>query len=85
MTTFQTGLLVSLVSAAGPVSWTPIAVDGADLPESQRRLESTVQAVTIGQTRDFTFFPSAPGEYRLLFQTHLGDQIRVTIPVHVVP
>jgi len=85
MTTFQTGLIVSLVSAAGPVSWTPIAVDGADLPGPQRRPETAVQAVTIGQTRDFTFFPSAPGEYRLLFQTYLGDQIRVTVPVHVVP
>lgn len=87
MTTFDTGAVVSLVSATGgiPMAWVPIASDGADLAASRQRYEPAVQAITIGETRDFTFLPPrAPGEYRLLFWQDPGGKVRVTIPIHVV-
>lgn len=84
MTTFGTGVIVSLVSGAGPAAWTPIALDGADLPAAQCRSKPAVQSLTVGQTRDFTFEPRAPGEYQLMFWGFPGDKVRVTIPVHVV-
>jgi manganese oxidase len=83
-TTFAADAVVSLVTAAGPAVWVPIASDGADLPASRQRPEPAVQTITIGETRDFTFEPHAPGEYRLMFWGFPGDSVRVTIPVHVV-
>jgi len=84
MTTFGTGIIVSLVSATGTATWVPMALDSADLPAAQRRSESAVQSITIGETRDFTIEPRGPGEYQLLVWGFPGDQVRVTLPVHVV-
>jgi FtsP/CotA-like multicopper oxidase with cupredoxin domain len=84
ITTFGADVLTSLVSVSGPAQWVPIALDGADLPANQRVPESAVQTVTIGETRDFSFKPPAPGDYRLLFYGYPGDQVRATLPIHVV-
>jgi FtsP/CotA-like multicopper oxidase with cupredoxin domain len=84
MTTFTPDLIVSLASAKGTAMWTPIARDGADIPASHRTSRTAVQTVTIGQTRDYTFTAPAPGEYQLLFWGFAGDQVRATLPIHVV-
>ena len=75
MTTFHPDLVVSLASAHGTATWTPIARDGADIPTSHRTPRTAVQTLTIGQTRDYIFTAPAPGEYRLLF---LGIRRRQT-------
>jgi manganese oxidase len=41
-----------------PVQWTPLAKDGADLPQSQRRGREARQLVTVGETYDFEIQPS---------------------------
>lgn len=84
MTTFHPDLIVSLASVNGTATWTPIARDGYDIPASHRTARTAVQTITIGQTRDYTFTAPAPGEYRLLFWGFAGDQLRATLPVHVV-
>ncbi|WP_145978956.1 multicopper oxidase domain-containing protein [Gemmatimonas phototrophica] len=45
--------------------WTRHAKDAVDLPEAQRISVPARQAVSIGETYDVLFSPSAPGEYRL--------------------
>jgi len=58
MTTFWTNAMLSLSSSGRTIAWTPVAVDGADLPLARRSSEPAVDTVTIGQTRDFTFVPA---------------------------
>lgn len=84
MTTFDPDVIVSLASANGTATWTPIARDGADIPASHQTARPAVQTITIGQTRDYTFTAPAPGEYRLMFWGFAGDRVRVTLPIHVI-
>jgi len=61
----QWPLYVSLLLNDKPVSWKAIAKDGLDLPEHQSRLlPADKQLVTVGETRDFYFTPTQPGEYK---------------------
>jgi len=57
MTTFWTNATLSLSSGGKTVAWTPVAVDGADIPLARRASQAAVDTITIGQTRDFTFVP----------------------------
>jgi FtsP/CotA-like multicopper oxidase with cupredoxin domain len=45
--------------------WLPVAKDGADLPPAQRVAKRALQLVDVGETYDFEFSPTAPGEYVL--------------------
>jgi FtsP/CotA-like multicopper oxidase with cupredoxin domain len=60
------GFAVWLNSPAGYEQWTPVAQDGADLPESyQVPVMAQRQQVTVGQTFDFLWTPQRPGVYWL--------------------
>jgi FtsP/CotA-like multicopper oxidase with cupredoxin domain len=48
-----------------PVIWHAVAKDGADLPPSLAVSGAARTAVSVGETRDFTFMPADTGEYRL--------------------
>jgi manganese oxidase len=47
-----------LTDGFAPVQWMPLAKDGADLPESQRRHREARQLVTVGETYDFEIQPT---------------------------
>jgi FtsP/CotA-like multicopper oxidase with cupredoxin domain len=57
LTTFWTNAMISISSGGRTIAWQPLAVDGAELPLARRTLQSAVDTVTIGQTRDYTFTP----------------------------
>ncbi len=57
--------VVSIRSEGGAVQWTPVAKDGADLPPSQTTKRPARQVISVGETYDFEFEPTAPGELRL--------------------
>lgn len=62
----NSGFAVWLNSPAGFESWTPVAQDGADLPESLRvPVAAQRQIVSVGETFDFLWTPSSPGIYWL--------------------
>ena len=47
-----------------PVSWKPLAKDGADLPSYQQTIRPALnQPISVGQTLDFEFTPDKAGEY----------------------
>ena len=74
-------VFVTLTDAAGPVPWRALAKDGADLPLHQR---VSVKRVPMGpgETADFTYSPSAPGDLVLDVSTQTGGwSIRVPITV----
>lgn len=57
----------SILHNGEPVTWKPLAKDGADLPSWQQKIRPALgQSVSIGQTLDFGFTPEEPGDY--LFQ-----------------
>jgi hypothetical protein len=47
-----------LTDGFAPVQWTPLAKDGADLPQSQRRRREARQLVSVGETYDFQIQPT---------------------------
>jgi FtsP/CotA-like multicopper oxidase with cupredoxin domain len=47
------------------VAWRALAKDGADLPPAQATRQPAAQTIAVGETFDFAFTPSAPGEYVL--------------------
>jgi manganese oxidase len=57
VTTFWTNEVVSISSQGRVVQWLPIAVDGAEIRAARRSLQSAVDTVTVGQTRDYEFTP----------------------------
>ena len=71
-------VLFSILSDSSFASWRPIAVDGADLPASQRMLRSASLLTGPGMTADFEFTPITAGDLRLEIKTMLAGWI---IPV----
>lgn len=57
--------VVSLLDGDAPVSWLPIAKDGADLPAARRIERPARQTIGVGETYDFQFTPAAPGTLRM--------------------
>ncbi|MFN2419778.1 MAG: hypothetical protein ABR527_00110, partial [Gemmatimonadota bacterium] len=58
----------SLLAGERPVSWRPIAKDGASLPASQQVARPAQQRIGVGETYDFEFRPEEPGKLRLEFR-----------------
>lgn len=54
-----------LVRDGGLEPWTPHAKDGRDLPPYLRRSTAAEQMISIGETYDFLYTPTAPGEVAL--------------------
>ena len=84
MTTFWTNAIVSLSAANRTLQWRPLAIDGMHLSPTHQVPESAVETLTIGETRDYTFTPKAPGEVRLQFLPDATVPNPVTVPIHVV-
>jgi FtsP/CotA-like multicopper oxidase with cupredoxin domain len=64
--------LVRLVSGDQPVEWRNIAKDGADLPLQQIVNTKEPLSIAVGETRDFEFRPTAPGDLRVELRMPIG-------------
>ena len=71
-------VIFSLVANSAIVNWRPVAVDGADLPLSQRTPRPAWIVTGPGQTADVEITPDAPGDLRLEVKTVVAGWI---IPV----
>jgi FtsP/CotA-like multicopper oxidase with cupredoxin domain len=69
------GVTLSIIKDGKPVEWDLLARDGADLPPSQRGVQAAVLPLTIGQTNDALFTPSA-GEYKVVIAGGRGTVLR---------
>jgi FtsP/CotA-like multicopper oxidase with cupredoxin domain len=69
-----------LVAAGAPVTWRPLAKDGADLPPGQRASRPAKVTLAIGETYDFEFRPETAGELTL-------EAVRpqVSFPAEITP
>jgi FtsP/CotA-like multicopper oxidase with cupredoxin domain len=75
-------VFVSLADAAGLARWRAIAKDGADLPPRQRSMQSARIPMGPGETADFSYTPSAPGDLFLDVSTQT-DGWRIRVPIRV--
>jgi FtsP/CotA-like multicopper oxidase with cupredoxin domain len=58
ITPANVALTFVLTDGFAPVQWMPLAKDGADLPQLQRRSREARQLVTVGETYDFEIHPT---------------------------
>jgi len=72
-------VIFSLMSDSAFVTWRPVARDGADLPPVQRSPRPAWLLTGPGQTADFEFTPSQPGELRLEAKTQMPGWIIPTV------
>lgn len=71
LTAYWALLNVSLLHDSKPVQWRFISKDGNDLTLQHRVTEPAFeQTISIGETRDFQFNPTVPGNYA--FVAHIG-------------
>jgi hypothetical protein len=62
--------------------WRAVAKDGMDLADNQKIEGSSEIQMGNGETYDFDFVPSAPGDIRLDVTNAAGDLL-VTMPIRV--
>jgi FtsP/CotA-like multicopper oxidase with cupredoxin domain len=73
----------SLIRENHPAKWRAIAKDGADLPREQATVRGAVRDISVGETYDFEFATTEPGDYELKFCSLFGSE--VTQMIAVVP
>ena len=74
ITLFNAGAEVRLLRDGFPVFWRPVGKDGAALPPRQRTMRLADRtSVSVGETMDFEFRPSEPGEYHLEVRSPVGE------------
>ncbi len=82
ITTGRPGAVFELRRDSTTVTWRPLAKDGADIPAARRTVRPARQLLSIGETADFEFFPTAAGDYRLEIRT-AGGTVLGTMPFRV--
>jgi FtsP/CotA-like multicopper oxidase with cupredoxin domain len=76
--------IVTLRGDTGPVQWKAVAKDGADLPPAQATSRAASQQISVGETYDFEYLPTAPAELRLEVRKLEADVLTTQL-VHVMP
>jgi manganese oxidase len=74
-------VVFTLLGGEKPVSWLPLAKDGADLPGFYRKACEAKQKFGAGETYDFEFQPQTAGKLRL--QTDFIN-FRTVVPINVI-
>jgi FtsP/CotA-like multicopper oxidase with cupredoxin domain len=80
--TFRPSMRMRLLRDATLLEWRALAKDGMDLPGGQSIQGPSEIQMGNGETYDFDFVPSAPGDIRLDV-TNAGGVLLVTMPIHV--
>jgi len=62
---YRQNLFARLVRDSSTVEWRAVAKDGFTLPPNQATMRPSVMRVASGETADFEFTPTTPGELRL--------------------
>jgi hypothetical protein len=68
-------------TTASATQWTPLARDGADLPAALRTRAVAITEMGPGETADFTYVPTQPGDMSL--EVWIPSGMRIVLPVIV--
>jgi FtsP/CotA-like multicopper oxidase with cupredoxin domain len=80
--TFRPSMRMRLMRDAGPIEWRALAKDGMDLPADQATRRSSEVQMGNGETYDFEFVPTVPGDLRVDV-TNAGGVLLVSMPIRV--
>jgi FtsP/CotA-like multicopper oxidase with cupredoxin domain len=80
--TFRPNMRLRLLRESALLRWRAVAKDGMDLPPDQRVEESSEIQMGNGETYDFDFVPSGPGDIRLDV-TNASGVVLVSMPIRV--
>jgi FtsP/CotA-like multicopper oxidase with cupredoxin domain len=73
-----------LTDGFAPLQWTPLAKDGADLPQHQRRSREARQLVSVGETYDFEIQPTLAKSLWLELRRGNGEWV-AQVPLIATP
>ncbi|MES3035174.1 MAG: multicopper oxidase domain-containing protein [Gemmatimonadota bacterium] len=80
--TFRPNMIARLLRDSTLLSWQPIAKDGMPLPAPMNTQRPAMQQMGNGETFDFTFTPSARGDYRFTVSASSGALL-ASLPLRV--
>ena len=80
--TYRPAMRVELKSAAGRESWRAVAKDGADLPRTLATVRPAFFPLSNGETYDFEYTPTVPGQLQLEV-TAANGRVLVVQPMNV--
>ena len=80
--TSRPSMRMAIEGPNGPLQWRPVAKDGMDLPPSEMADRPSTQQMGNGETYDFEFTPTSPGDLRLTVSTGAGGLL-VAQPIRV--
>jgi FtsP/CotA-like multicopper oxidase with cupredoxin domain len=77
------GFTLQLIAGFDPLTWTPVAKDGADLPPAQRKPRPSRQLVTVGEIHDFELEPITAAPNLWMELRRANGQLMIQWPVRV--
>ena len=80
--TFRPSMRMRLMRDANLIEWRAVAKDGMDLPLDQATSRSSEVQMGNGETYDFEFVPTTPGDLRIDV-TNAGGVLLVSMPIRV--
>jgi FtsP/CotA-like multicopper oxidase with cupredoxin domain len=78
--TARPSMIARLVRDSTLLSWRAVAKDGRDLPTDQATVRPSLQQLGNGETYDFEFTPTAPGDLRFTMSSGVGVLL-VSMPI----
>ena len=83
MHTYRAVVLAELMRGNQPLSWRPLAKDGAPLAGDRATVRPARVLLGAGETYDFDFASSEPGALRLDLSRRLPDRLLNSLPILV--
>ena len=80
--TYRPSMIARLMRDSTLLEWRAVAKDGHDLPSEQATTRPAQQQAGNGETYDFEFTPTAPGDLRFTMSSAAGDRL-VSMPIRV--
>jgi len=80
--TYRPSMITRLLRDSTLLTWRAVAKDGRDLPPDQATMRPAQQQSGNGETYDFEFTPTAPGNVRFTVSSGVGVQL-VSMPIRV--
>jgi FtsP/CotA-like multicopper oxidase with cupredoxin domain len=80
--TARPSMIARLMRDSTVLTWRAVAKDGMDLPSDQATIRPAIQQSGNGETYDFEFVPTAPGDAKFTVSSAAGVLL-VTLPIRV--
>ncbi|HEX5075407.1 MAG TPA: multicopper oxidase domain-containing protein [Gemmatimonadaceae bacterium] len=80
--TYRPSMVARLMRDSTLLEWRALAKDGRDLPPDQATMRPALQQSSNGETYDFEFTPTSPGDLRFTMSSAVGVRL-VSLPIRV--